>query len=98
MRKASNSFASGALPQKLLPALGMASVPTDLRKVADAFRELQDERHGADYDLLLRYTRTEALWLIDLSERAMQIWPTVAPTPAGRLYLVALLAGERIRE
>jgi hypothetical protein len=98
MRKASSSFAAGALPRKLAPALAGSAVPPNLRLIAESFQTLQQKRHEADYDALIRFNRADTLGLIDLSEEAMTLWPSVAATRAGRLYLVALLAGERIRE
>ena len=98
MKKASTSFASGALPAKLQPGLRGASIPADLRTIADAFRTLQEWRHAADYDLLRRFERRQVVRLIDRSEEAMRLWPGVQNTQAGRLYLLALLAGERVRE
>lgn len=98
MKRASTSFASGTLPAKLQAGLAGSPIPPDLRRIADTFRVLQDARHAADYDTLRRFGRHEVILAIDLAERAMSLWPGVQETAPGRLYLIALLAGERIRE
>jgi hypothetical protein len=98
MRDQSAAFASGNPSPKLTPALDAAGVPADLRDIADSFRTLQLNRHRADYNVLLRFNRTETVRLIDQSAVAMQRWAAVRGTAAGRLFLVALLVGDRIRE
>jgi hypothetical protein len=97
MKRASTSFASGSLPAKLLPALTGSPVPPDLQRIARAFRDLQEARHAADYDPLRRFRRSEVLAFVEQAQQAIQLWPAVRDTPAGRLYLVGLLVGEQVR-
>jgi hypothetical protein len=98
MKKAATSFASGTLPAKLAPGLGGAAIPAELRQVALTFQVMQERRHAADYDMLLRFDRAEVIRLIDRTDRALQLWANVRNSATGRLFLVALLVGERIRE
>lgn len=99
MRKVSKSFASGMLPKKLNPPLlNLGVLPKDISAVADAFQTLQDSRHAADYDPLWRWERDEVITLVDSAAEAMRLWPGVRNTPAGRLYLMALLVRDRVRE
>lgn len=98
MKRVAQSFAGGTVPSKLQPGLGTAAVPADLRRIAQSFRDLQEERHAADYDLLRRFEREDVLLLVDLAQQAMRLWPNVRDSVAGRLFLPALLVAERIRE
>jgi uncharacterized protein (UPF0332 family) len=95
MRNAARSFASGNLPGALGVVLG--AVPAELRRIARAFSEAQDERHQADYNNGVRFTRARALGVIGEVEAAIALWPTVRHTDAARLYLVALLTGDSVR-
>jgi len=98
MRRVSASFASGNLSNRLAPGLEGHDIPPELRRVADTFRYLQERRHEADYDLLRRFGRSEVLLLIARADEALHAWANVAGSVPARLYLLALLAGERIRE
>jgi uncharacterized protein (UPF0332 family) len=98
MKRTSAAFASGSLPNKLAPGLAGGVIPPNLQKIAKTFRTRQSQRHDADYDLLLRFSRADVASLIDDAELAMKLWPTVAADRAARLYLLALFMGERIRD
>ncbi|MCP4593516.1 MAG: hypothetical protein GY842_22490 [bacterium] len=90
MKQASRAFASGGLPPGLQPILPHG-VPAEIRKLADVFVNLQNARHGADYDVNLKLTRHETRMLVDRVEEAFQLWQTVREDPAIRVYLTALL-------
>ena len=47
---------------------------TDVHTVADNFRQLQELRHNADYNLSLGFTRVSALDAADLADEARQAW------------------------
>jgi len=98
MKRVCVAFGAASLPVRFRPGLGARPIPTDLSRVSDIFTTLQERRHSADYDRLRRFQRQEVLTLIDEAERAMQLWPSVRPTQAGRLFMLALLVGDRIRE
>jgi uncharacterized protein (UPF0332 family) len=96
MSKASRSFSGGTLPQKYVGVIGGQPLPLALRNVANAFVELQQARHEADYNVAKSFSRAEVRSLIDQAEQAFQDWQTVRRTTAGRLYLVCLLLWERL--
>ncbi len=54
--------------QTLIPA-----VPADLGTVANAFVELQAERHRADYDLSRPFRKAEVVRLLRLAEHAIGV-------------------------
>ncbi|BCM91613.1 hypothetical protein IAD21_03488 [Abditibacteriota bacterium] len=53
----------------------LASV--ELQRLAQAFKELQLQRHRADYDLSNSFTRAEVIPLLDLAEQARDDWNTL---------------------
>lgn len=68
------------------------AVPVALKDVAEAFVELQQARHEADYDSFRTFTRAEALDLVDLAEQAFVNWRTIRRTIPADVFLAALLA------
>lgn len=97
MRTTSAAFSGGQLPSSLAGALH-GPVPTDLRLVAEVFVQLQQARHEADYDLSRSFVRSEVTDLIAESRIAFTRWRAIRRSEAGRLYLAALLTGERLRK
>ncbi len=63
--------------------------------MAAAFVDLQEARHGADYDLSKRLSRTDALTLVDLADRSMTSWPR--GDPSATCLLLALHSGARMK-
>jgi hypothetical protein len=97
MRRTCGAFSGGTLPENLAAALG-GPVPADLRNVADAFLELQQARHEADYNLSRTFSRAEVRGLVAKARDAFHLWEAVRTSEAARLYLAALLTGERLRK
>lgn len=94
MKNASRAFGSGVLPDVLdWPT----PVPRDLRRVANAFVTLQEERHDADYNISRSFTRAEALNQLRLVEQCLALWPAIQNDDCTRLYLVSLLAWGTLR-
>jgi uncharacterized protein (UPF0332 family) len=96
MKRVSSTFRSGNVPQEWQAPAG-GPVPPDLRAVADAFVELQDARHEADYDMTRVYIRQEVMELVRRCERAVEAWRRIKGSRAAESYLVALLVHRRIR-
>ena len=77
---------------KLSKALDGRVVPPALVGVAEAFVDLQQTRHQADYDLTRTFTRREVMALIVQVERAFVDWQAVSKTVPADVFLAALLA------
>ena len=77
---------------KLAKGMDGNAVPVALKDVAEAFIELQQARHEADYDSLRTFTRAEALDLVDMAEQAFANWRTIRRTIPADVFLAALLA------
>lgn len=97
MKRISKAFSGGSLPTSLAPALN-GPIPPDLRVTAKTFVGLQEARHEADYDLSRRFARAEVNDLIADTRDALRCWSAVRTSEAARLYLAALLTGERLRK
>lgn len=97
MKKVSRAFSSGNPPQAWRPALGTGPLPPDLRVVAEAFIELQEARHQADYDVGRKYDRDEALELVRRCEEALTALTRCRKAVATEVYLVALLVHRHMR-
>ena len=84
-------------PQPAQAHLG-TSTPGELRRVADAFVDLQQQRHVADYDLRAPpFDRQSTLVWVERAERAFEDWRAVRAHPLARLFLFLMLAGDLTR-
>lgn len=95
MKKAANSFAGGTLPKVLRGAVS-GTVPAELQRVCEAFVELQQARHEADYDRTRGFTRSEVLELVGMAEQAFRDWSVVSGSEAADAFLVALLLRSKL--
>jgi hypothetical protein len=92
MGRVCDALTAKTVPPALAAVLGTA-VSAELRKVAEAFAELQDQRHDADYNLGQKFSKSEAEEIADLAADAMETWASVSPAVAGP-FLLLLLIGE----
>ncbi len=96
MKRAAKSFAGGNVSDTWKEPMRNRPVPPELRQVASAFVNLQEARHEADYDLSRRFSRTEALDLIEVSEKATEAWRKIRNTSESQVFLTALLVNESV--
>jgi len=96
MNDACRSFAASNLPAPLGAIVPMP-LPAELIETAQAFLDLQEARHQADYDLADRYLREETLAVVGQAERAFTAWQHVRATRQAKVFLVALLTGSQWR-
>jgi hypothetical protein len=95
MKKASSMIENDRLPRALQPASGAYATPADLKIVANAFVDLQQARHEADYDLARTFRRREVLDLIRSVRQAFQAWERVKKSDDARVYLGCFLLWKR---
>ena len=67
------------------------TVVTNLRFVAQAFSQLQEDRHFADYNLTKDLDPVEALTQVKSAEKIFNTWPTIRGEQISQAYLVSLL-------
>ncbi len=66
-------------------------VVANLRFVAQAFSQLQEDRHFADYNLTKDPDPVEALTQVKSAEKIFTVWPTIRGEQIAQAYLVSLL-------
>ena len=84
-------FAKSSVSPKLGPGLNGNPLPTKLIKVAEAFVDLQQARHDADYNMEQRFSRQDVLDLISQADQAVADWRDVRNTLPADTFLVGLL-------
>lgn len=67
------------------------AVVANLRFVAQAFSQLQEDRHFADYNLTKDLDPVEALTQVKSAEKVFTIWPAIRGEQIAQAYLVSLL-------
>jgi uncharacterized protein (UPF0332 family) len=93
MKQACAAFAGGALKAAVAKGLPAAfSIPLEIRRVARAFIDSQDQRHMAEYDRTEGYHRSDVLALIDQGEAAWDPFENLAMSMEKKFFLVCLLA------
>jgi len=98
MKKVSLLIANGKWPKSIMLPTMASSVNPDMDKlktIANAFVELQQARHAADYDLNRVYTREEAAGAIKTAQKAFEFWEIIKKTDYARLYLACFLLYNR---
>jgi uncharacterized protein (UPF0332 family) len=66
-----------------------------LKVVANAFIELQEARHLADYDDSKQWSRTDALKVVDQASAAFDAWRVIKGDKIAQDYLLQLLVQRR---
>jgi hypothetical protein len=89
------SLANSRLPRFLEGT--MAAVPQQAKVFADAFIELQERRHVADYDAASPHTAYDAGTVLLNGSEAFSIWRQLRETPDGRAIAMAFLAARQFK-
>ncbi len=66
-----------------------------LRNVANAFNQLYEDRHTADYDNATQWSRTEVLTQINLVQQAFTSWRAIRDQGIANDYLLSLFVKNR---
>lgn len=66
-----------------------------LKRIANIFIRLQQQRETADYDNSIRWSRTEALTLIDMVQEAFDLWGEIREEEIAEDFLLELLVQKR---
>lgn len=93
MKQACRPFAAGSLPDHLRAVT--AAVPDDLKVVADAFIQLQQARHEADYNVALAFNRPDTFALVRRARNAFEAWQRIREQQVATVFLVNLLLGSK---
>jgi len=95
MNKACGVFAANQFVGALEKLAGATPEP-DLQLVARTFRNLQQARHKADYDLTTYWTRVIAEQNILSVRRATEAWHRTKKNPQATVFAHALLDLKRV--
>jgi hypothetical protein len=101
MKSACSSFGAGQLPTSVIKPLprnpkGNYAVPKAIQHIADAFKELQQKRFLADYDLSERFKRSEVLTHIEEVEERIHEFARLRHSNDRQFFLVCLLAWKEL--
>lgn len=96
MKKVCEAFSKPTLPDHWNFA-SFNPVPSDLKKIAKVFVELQEARHLADYDLSATTSRLEVMKFLTDVDDAFAAWQAVRLNPYANVFLSALLLGDKTR-
>lgn len=91
MKHVAQQFAADNISPKLRPGLNGQAPQPELKALAEAFVDLQQARHEADYNRARRFTRREALDQVELARRAFANWETIRSSPQADTFLTGLL-------
>ncbi len=94
MRDACKTFVRRGFSPAMASILNLPLDPR-LVQVLEAFALLQEKRHAADYDLLQKWTRLDALNQVRTTRLAFANWLTVRNTPNASVVMTALLLQKR---
>jgi uncharacterized protein (UPF0332 family) len=72
-----------------------AAIAAQLKTVAQAFVDLQQNRHSADYSYLKKWSRTEVQSHVDTATTAFASWRTIQHEKLAKDYLISMLIRER---
>ena len=101
MKQCCMSFGGGTLKEivrRALPvdALGNYVIPTQIRKIASLFCDLQDLRHLADYDLTARFSRFDVLTLTEQAKTAIEQFGSLPASDDKSFFLACLWAWKEL--
>lgn len=93
MKQACKSFATGTLKSGAARGLPKTfSIAAATKHIAEVFTNVQDKRHAADYDLATRFTRSDALVLIEQAEDAIKAFKALPASSNKRFFLACMWA------
>ena len=85
------SMSSSKMSPSKLDSLLTFPIANDLKTVADAFVELQEQRHRADYDASAKFDRIEVSALVKSAQEAFLCWATIKSQKNTKVFMIDLL-------
>jgi len=97
MKETCKSFGGGTLKKGVAKGLPTGfTIPGEIQRLADAFVDLQDYRHLADYDLTERFKRSDVLTLITEVRKHSEKFRNLPPSNETRFFLACLWAWKEL--
>ncbi len=96
MLSAATAFShAGARPGNLPADIQLADpISVELSSIASSFKELQEARHAADYDVLRQLDPTDALTLVQKAEKVFKDWKSEKNSNNAPVFLASLMFGK----
>lgn len=91
MSNVCKGFANRNPADRWKKCLANQTVSLDLACVAANFRDLQEARHEADYDILKKPKKSDARKSLNQALQAFTAWNTIRMTPEAKVFLLALV-------
>ncbi len=92
MKAACKSFESGNWPAGIkAPMSSAGNVPIPVQRICLTFKDVQDQRHSADYDLAQRLNRTDVLATVRQVETAIGGFESLNDPAWKQFFLLSLL-------
>jgi hypothetical protein len=95
MKQACEQFREDKRFPDQLKAITSASIPDDLKEVANAFVLLQEARHAADYDVARVWNPADTTAMLRRTREAFEAWERVRTQQIATVFLVNLLLGSK---
>ncbi len=101
MKSACTGFGGGTLKETIIKGLprnsaGKFAIPKAVQELAEAFADLQQKRHFADYDRSERFKRSEVLSVIEEAKDRVANFDVLPMTDDKRFFLVCLWAWKEL--
>jgi uncharacterized protein (UPF0332 family) len=101
MKSACGSFSATQLPDTVVKSLpknpdGKYLIPDKIKQISTLFKELQQKRHLADYDLSERFRRSEVLSLIQQVAQHIEAFTTLPLSDDRQFFLICLLSWKEL--
>jgi uncharacterized protein (UPF0332 family) len=94
MKEVCMDFKKAQTPPKLLAVIG-GPISPELREIANAFIQLQQQRHSADYDPGFKLSRSTVLDSVSSAELVFASWKVLRGGDEANVFLAALAFGKR---
>ena len=72
-----------------------ADPATDLKRVIEAFAQLQEDRHTADYDVAVIWSRVDVMFSLTTAEQAFAAWKRIRNEKVARDHLLTMFGARR---
>lgn len=95
MSNVCKGFANRNPSDRWKKCLGNQSVSLELACVAANFRDLQEARHEADYDILKKPKKSDARKSVNQAMQAFTAWNTIKMAPEAKVFLLALVSDKK---
>lgn len=101
MKSACGSFSGTQLPDTVVKSLpknqdGNYPIPDPIKQISTLFKELQQKRHLADYDLSERFRRSEVLSLVQQVKQHIQAFTALPLSDDRQFFLICLLSWKEL--